>query len=483
MLTELDILTITETIDKAEISFSHLRDELIDHVCCEIECQMDNGANFQQAFSNIKTKIGIRELQIVQENTLLLIDKPYRIMKKTMKIFGVIAPILMALGGLFIIMHWPFAGPLVTLGFFLLTFFFLPSAVYVSYTEISNKKRLFSHIAGFFAAFLFSIGIVLKIMHWPGAGWALLLASLVAGLLFAPTFFINQIRQTTDSTKKTAFIFGLIGVIIYFAGFLSRMNNWPGGPMLSIVGAALLVAIAFPCFVIAHYREREYVNESFIFISFALLWIVIPTLLLSLNNARDPMESHQQSGISTSIYTNFAENQNIRIYDKLAKTDNSTDSVDINKLRTESKQLIAYLQKVKARIVNQTLGTSYDSITIRHFSVNNMVTTGSYKICYTILFNEGEALKIKDKLTQFRVFILKTNIDSITKDLISEILETAEPTNVPEFVNTWETYYLLGSNSLITVNNIAAIEESIITAEHIALKSIRKRELQALALQ
>ncbi len=483
MLTELNILTITETIDKAEISFSHLRDELIDHVCCEIECQMENGAHFQEAFSTIKSKIGIRELQIVQENTLLLINKPYRIMKTTMKIFGVIAPIFMALGGLFKIMHWPFAGILVTLGFFLSTFLFLPSAVYVSYTEISNKTRLFAHIAGFFAAFLFSVGILFKIQHWPGAALALLFASIVTGLLFAPAFFINQIRATTNTTKKIALIFGLIGVIIYIAGFISKMNHWPGGPMLSFAGDTLLVAIAFPCFAIAHYREREYISGSFIFICFALLWIVIPTLLLSLKNARDPMELHQRSGLSANIYSVFAENQNNRIYDKLAKTANSSDSIDIKKMRSESDQLITYLQKVKARIINLTLGTSYDSITIKQFSVNNMVHDGNYKICYTVLFNEGEALKIKDKLNHFRMFILTTNIDSTAKDLISEVLETSAPTNVPDFVNTWEKYYLLGSNSIFTVNNISEIEENIITAEHIALKSIRKRELQTSALQ
>lgn len=483
MLTELNILTITETIDKAEISFSHLRDELIDHVCCEIECQMENGTNFQEAFSNIKSKIGIRDLQIVQENTLLLIDKQYRIMKKTMKIFGVIAPILMALGGLFKIMHWPLAGPLVTLGFFLSTFLFLPSAVYVSYTEISNRTRLFAHISGFFAAFLFSLGVLFKIMHWPGAKIALVGAGLVAIILFAPALFINQVRHSTNRTKKIALIIAFIGAIVYFAGFLSKLNNWHVGPLLSIVGVTLLIAIAFPFFAMAHFKEREYVSNSFIFVCFALMWIVLPTMLLSLKNARDPMELHQRSGISTGIYSNFLENQNVRIYNKLTETSSTADSINIKNMRTQSEQLIAYLHSVKAKIINQTLGTSYDYVTIKHFNVNDMTTQGNYKVCYAILINEGEALRIKDKLNQFREFIFKSNLDSSAKAIISDILTTSAPTNVPDFVNTWEKYYLLGSNSIITSNNISAIAENTLNAEHIALKSIRKRQLQALALK
>jgi hypothetical protein len=75
-------------------------DELIDHVCCDVEFEMQNGIPFAKAYEVVKNKIGIEGLERIQHETLYLIDKKYRIMKKTMKISGLIAPILLSLGSL-----------------------------------------------------------------------------------------------------------------------------------------------------------------------------------------------------------------------------------------------------------------------------------------------------------------------------------------------------------------------------------------------
>ena len=124
---------LTREISKSGITYSHLLDDLIDHVCCDVENEMKKGLPFEKAYEEVKQKIGIDGLQHIQNDTIYLIDKNYRTMKKTMKIFGVLSPILMALGALFKIEHWPTASILLVLGFFFLTFLFLPSAIYVSY--------------------------------------------------------------------------------------------------------------------------------------------------------------------------------------------------------------------------------------------------------------------------------------------------------------------------------------------------------------
>ncbi len=97
-------------------------DELIDHVCCDVEYEMRNGLPFAKAYEMVKNKIGMEGLERIQHETLYLIDKKYRIMKNTMKISGMIAPILLAFGSLFKIQHWPGAGVLFVSGFFLLSF-------------------------------------------------------------------------------------------------------------------------------------------------------------------------------------------------------------------------------------------------------------------------------------------------------------------------------------------------------------------------
>ena len=123
-------------ISNSGLTYSHLLDDMIDHVCCHVETEMQKGLPFEKAYEMVKRQIGIGGFERIQQDTLYLIDKNYRTMKKTMKIFGVISPILLAFGALFKIEHWPAASILLVLGFFLLSFFFLPSAIYVSYKEV-----------------------------------------------------------------------------------------------------------------------------------------------------------------------------------------------------------------------------------------------------------------------------------------------------------------------------------------------------------
>ena len=41
---------ISRDISRQEITFSHLLEDLIDHVCCDVENEMQNGLSFSEAY-------------------------------------------------------------------------------------------------------------------------------------------------------------------------------------------------------------------------------------------------------------------------------------------------------------------------------------------------------------------------------------------------------------------------------------------------
>ena len=79
---------ISRDIRRQEITFSHLLEDLIDHVCCDVENEMQTGLNFGEAYKKVKQKMGSRRLKEIQEETLYAVDTKYRYMKNTMKISG-----------------------------------------------------------------------------------------------------------------------------------------------------------------------------------------------------------------------------------------------------------------------------------------------------------------------------------------------------------------------------------------------------------
>ena len=83
-----NIERISRDVRRQEITFSHLLDELIDHICCDVENEMQNGLTFLEAYRRVKQKMHPRRLKEIQEETLYAVDTKYRNMKNTMKISG-----------------------------------------------------------------------------------------------------------------------------------------------------------------------------------------------------------------------------------------------------------------------------------------------------------------------------------------------------------------------------------------------------------
>ena len=100
-LTLQNIDQISQDVRKQEITFSHLLDELTDHVCCDVEYEMQNGMSFQEAYHIVKQKMGKRRLKEIQEETLYAVDTKYRQMKTTMKISGVAGTIMFGFAAIF----------------------------------------------------------------------------------------------------------------------------------------------------------------------------------------------------------------------------------------------------------------------------------------------------------------------------------------------------------------------------------------------
>ena len=164
-LTLRDIEHIRREVNGQDICFSHLAEELIDHLCCDVENEMAGGLTFQDAYRNVKEKLGNRRLKEIQEETLFATDTKYRNMKNTMKISAIAGTVMIGFAALFKIMHWSGAGIMLTLGSLLLAFVFLPSALTVLWKETHSSKKLFLYISAFITAMLFIAGVTAKVQH------------------------------------------------------------------------------------------------------------------------------------------------------------------------------------------------------------------------------------------------------------------------------------------------------------------------------
>jgi hypothetical protein len=274
---------IARDISREEITFSHLMNELIDHVCCDVENEMQKGLSFHEAYALVRKKLGPRRLKEIQEETLYLVDTKYRNMKKLMMISGVAGTVLLGFAALFKIQHWPLAGVMLTLGAVLLAFVFLPSALVVTWKESHSSKRIFLYVSAFISGMFFILGVLFKIQHWPAAAIFLAIAVLSGIFLLVPALLSKLLSMNGDSRFRTVYISAASGIIFYAAGMLFKIQHWPAASVLIMLGIIVLCCVAMPLYVWMKWKDENHIRGEFLFIILGILSIIVPGALVNLN--------------------------------------------------------------------------------------------------------------------------------------------------------------------------------------------------------
>ncbi len=279
-----NIEDISSDIHREEISYSHLADELIDHLCCDVEYEMQKGLSFNEAYKRVRQKMGsARRIKEIQEETLYAVDSKYRNMKKTMKISGIAGTILFGIATLFKIQHWPMAGVMLSLGAFILAFIFMPSTLVVLWKETHNRKRLVLFVSGFVAGLLFIFGTLFKIQHWPQAGIILSSSVFIAVFLFIPSLVTGKLADPVNKARKPVYLLGAAGIVLYVTGSLFKIQHWPWASILMVISLIILFVVALPWYTRTTWKDEDHTSPVFIFIIIGSLLIILPGALINLN--------------------------------------------------------------------------------------------------------------------------------------------------------------------------------------------------------
>jgi hypothetical protein len=141
-------------------------------------------------------------------------------MKNKIYLFGWLGSLLTVLGGLFKIIHWPFAGILLTLGLVSLTFLFYPAALRSNYVGLGKKNTLL-YVAILITLLLETLGALFKIQHWP-YGNKLIIAGILAPIvIFMPVYLYYHIKSNSQSLGNFFSILFLLAFISVMSALLS----------------------------------------------------------------------------------------------------------------------------------------------------------------------------------------------------------------------------------------------------------------------
>jgi hypothetical protein len=222
---------ILNDISARGVEMESLQQNLLDHVCCVIENNLEEKGDFESFYQKtIKTFYKDALWEIEEETLQLLIFKNYYTMKKVMIMSGTLSVLGFIAGSIFKIMHWPGAGLLLLLSMATISFVFLPLLFVLKAREVSAIKDKLMIAIGTLFGILFSLSSLFKIMHWPGANFMWLFALGILMFVFIPIYFFSGIRK--PETKVNTIITSII--LIAAGGMLFTLTNLKSSTQVSI---------------------------------------------------------------------------------------------------------------------------------------------------------------------------------------------------------------------------------------------------------
>ncbi len=413
-LTEEQIAFIENDIKVRGITSPDLSIDLLDHICCVIENELDGYRNFDTVYQETLLLFGEKGLKEIQDETnRLLTFKHYYIMNSTMKISGYISSLMILSGAFFKFNHWPGANVLMLVGVFLLTVLFLPLLFILKFKESAESNRSVAlSITGFVAAFLICIGIFFKIMHWPGAQFMIISGGVLLLLGYLPIYFISIYKNTTNKLNSTA------TVILIIAGVsLLSTETWISG---------------------------------------------IP---------RTTSDSFWRGVTESNDLLNFSIQENDKRYEKVAKqlsTDSSSrKSESILQLKSATDELMTYTKKMKAFLISKTEGIS--EAEAEKIKLDALRTAGGGGLP-DILFGEPSS-PYSAKQLQNKIESYKQVVEKIAPSTDLNRLNTGNFMMYGKEVS-WEQSNFDQLPIALIIFNIIRIELGIIATESAALNQI-----------
>jgi|WetSurMetagenome_2_1015567.scaffolds.fasta_scaffold67218_2 hypothetical protein len=307
-----EISFISDEVKKSGISFSHLEEELIDHICCMVEELVNDGYTFESALKSVKKNIGIDSLKEIEIQTLILINKKFNAMKKTLKISGIVGLSAIVISSILKMMHWPGAGPLLTLGFLTLLLAYLPALLLTLKKEKILKRNMNLAYFGMAAAFVLLVSLLFSLMQWPYREYPIVLS----------------------------WIFTLIFLIMLFSNIMKSEEN-------RVLNLSLLLF-------------------------FSVLFILDVTLsLISLGNPRLSkltLENNIDQGI------NLYKQKTLHIYELLGTIKDNTKANEIVEIRTKTDEIISKIEETRNSLFpNKSEQENFSKHLFKNYVITNAI--------------------------------------------------------------------------------------------------------------
>lgn len=189
---------VRKFVDAHKLKLKTLRDDIIDHLCCVIENELEKKKSFEQILNEAVAELAPEGLKELESKTIFILNfKRMLIMEKLKYSIGFLGSLALTGGAVFKLLHLPGANELFMMGyltFFLAFFPFLTFGWYKGDTTKMLSERL-KIVLGGISSILLGLAGVFKILQLQESHWLLMVGIIIFASGFLPFLFFSMYKR------------------------------------------------------------------------------------------------------------------------------------------------------------------------------------------------------------------------------------------------------------------------------------------------
>jgi len=337
-------------------------------------------------------------------------------------------------------------------------------------------------IVGFISCLLIILGSMFKLQQWPGGGPMVVLGVSLFAQIFTLLYFIYRIKNRKGSFDVLHAVILTFTMWCLSIGLMFKVQHWPGAGVLLVIGMTVLTVFCLPVFIVSFIKEERYKDGM------NNLWLIMAIAAISLVMA---MRASREvvSGFATNhqliMQGNDMLNEVVMRSGQAVPPANSEKAKRIDLLSADIYQL---LEDYKSHLIRQT-----DRLEpTEAIELSEVLSLDNYDVPTNILIggdpgdprtDEWSAVRLKDALATYANAMADESTAEENAAMIMALFNQ-EPIDIPrDGKRAWEIalFYHMPLGSVIT--SLGVMQNNVLTSQALLLNDLAQVKTDTADLQ
>jgi len=335
---------------------------------------------------------------------------------------------------------------------------------------------------GYFSLTFMILGSLFKIQHYPGASIMLILGTFVFVIAFLPQYLIQRYKSKASSFEGLEAIAFTVSMAFLAIGLLFKIQHYPGGSLLLIIGFLSFIALFIPLYVYRFIIEKRQRQSQYILIG--MITMAVTTMMFSHNISKETLSSYVLNEERLSLNNDILINANTALYVLINDSKNEDKIIEAEEIYELSQDMFYILEDYKNHLMKECDGLSDEQmeefyggeLSLRKVHSKDNKDTPSR----ILIFDPGDpntdewsAINLSTELELYQEDMMEIAKTEKTRNQINALF-TFEKVSLFGYDEPWEVAFFYHMPLVSVINTLTVLQNSCLTAESIALSELVK---------